>query len=135
MKTIIYNKFLLQAQEAKLQGLNKLSVGISQAISSGPDDTEVDYSSEDLHTDVYNSLWKLVDNITEYSGAESADSEKLDKLIDSFASDFIEMVTSNLEEESKEEDEEEDEEEDDEEDDEVVSENEESSSEDLEVDD
>lgn len=135
MKTIIYNKLLLQAEEAKLQGFDKLASGIYKAIESGPDDTDIEYSDEDLHKDVYNSLWKLVDNVLEHCKSESADSEKLDKLIDVFASDFIEMITSAIRENSDQEDLEEKHEEDDSEDEEDFDlEDEESIEDDLEID-
>lgn len=94
MKTIIYNKLLLQAEEAKEQGFNKLASGILRAIGSEPEDVDVDYEYEELHKDVYESLWQLVNNIIEYHDLESVNAEKLDAVIDNFASDFIEQIES-----------------------------------------
>jgi hypothetical protein len=138
MKTIIFNKLLLQAEEAKLQGFDKLASGIYKAIESGPDDTDIEYSDEDLHKDVYKSLWKLVDNVVEHCKSESVDSEKLDKLIDVFASDFIEMITSaikeNSDQEEKHEDDLEDEEDSSEDEEDSDLEDEKSIEDDLEID-
>ena len=101
MKTIIYNKLLLQAQEAKLQGFHRLAGGIFQAIGDEPEDISVDYSREELQKDVHNGLWKLVNNIIEHYQIESVDAEKIDEFIDVFSSDFIEQLEALIDVDSK----------------------------------
>lgn len=96
MKTVIYNKLLLQAEEAKEQGLHKLASGILKAIESFPEDIDVSYEKDELAKDVYESLWQLVNNIIEHHDVESVDAQKLDSVIEDFASEFIQQVESVL---------------------------------------
>ena len=96
MKKIVYKKLLLQAEEARDRGFDKLASGILKAISSEPEDLEVEYSASDLQKDVYDQLWALVNNVIEHHDIESVDSEKLDSVIEQLSIDVIEQLESAL---------------------------------------
>ena len=96
MKKVIYNKLLLQAEEAKDQGLFKLASGILKAIESFPEDIDVKYEKDELNKDIYETLWQLVNNLIEYHNIESVDAQKVDSVIESFTEDFINQVEEAL---------------------------------------
>ena len=93
---IIYNKLLLQAQEAKYQGLNTLASGIFNAIGAYPEEENIKYSYEELNEDVYKGLWKIAGNVIQYYDINRVDAEKVNNLIESFASQFIEELEGNI---------------------------------------
>jgi len=93
---IIYNKLLLQAQEAKDQDLNKLASGIFNAIGAYPEEENIKYSYEELNEDIYNGLWKIAGNVIKYYDINSVDAEKINYLIESFASEFIDQLEENI---------------------------------------
>jgi hypothetical protein len=93
---IAYNKLLLQAQEAKDQGLNKLSTAIFYTIGSMPEDSLEKYNYDQLKDDVYNGLWNLAGNVIKYHNLESVDSEKINSIIESLTDSFIEEIEENL---------------------------------------
>lgn len=101
MKTIklnekVYNKLLLQAQEAKEQKMIKLADGILNSIGPTPEDENVEYSFESLNNDTYDGLWKLAMNVIKYYNVESANAEKIDEALELLASKFIDNLKESL---------------------------------------
>lgn len=92
----IYNKLLAQATEAKEQGFDKLASGVLSAIGPFPEDELNTYSYKEMNDDIYNGLWKLASNIIKYHNLDNADIEKLDAVIESLASNFVEELEEGL---------------------------------------
>lgn len=96
MNTVIYNKLLLQAEEAKEQGMKKLAEGILSALTATPEDEVIKYSFSELDKDVYKGLWALAANVIKYYDLESVNSEKLNETIEILSSKFIEELQVSL---------------------------------------
>ena len=94
--TTIYNKLLLQAEEAKNQNMDKLSDGILSAIAQEPSDEQTSYCYSDLNNDIYCGLWKLSSNIIKYHNLESVDAQKIDGIIEVLANKFINELELTL---------------------------------------
>lgn len=101
LNSIVYQKLLLQAQEAKVRDMKKLAGAVLNSLGSMPAEEVTSYSSVELKDDVYNGLWKLAFNVVGYHDLTSADIEKLDRVI-SFATDgFVKDVEQALDVEGK----------------------------------
>lgn len=94
INTVLYNKLLLQAEEAKEQGLVKLAKAITDSIDYTENKKE--YSYKQLKEDVHNDIWKLATNILSYYDIESIDSVKLDNILTSYAQRIINEVEDSL---------------------------------------
>lgn len=75
----IYDRLILQAEEAKELGLQKLADGIVSAMPPTPVDNEEKYnvSEAELNDFVYKQLWKVALNIVSFYDAKSIDVEKI----------------------------------------------------------
>ena len=89
LKSTIYNKLLLQAEEAKELGLTKLADGITNSIGAYSDDTPKEYSYSQLEKDVYSDLWKVATKIIDYHDLQSVQAEKLDEMIEVLADQVL----------------------------------------------
>lgn len=89
LNSVIYNKLLLQAEEAKDQGLEKLAHAVLGALTANPEDEITTYSSGELNNDIYRGLWVLSTAIIKYHDLKSADVEKLNETIETFAEKFV----------------------------------------------
>jgi hypothetical protein len=94
--TVIYNKLLLQAEEAKNQNLDRLSSGIYSALENGESNEIISYNYSDLNNDIYCGLWKLASNIIKYHNLESVDAEIINNTIEALASKFINEMELTL---------------------------------------
>lgn len=88
LNATMYNKLLIQAQEAKEQGLTKLASGVLEAIGPHPRDEDLSYSYNELEQDIYNDLWKSAVKMMAYYDLNSAQIEKLGQTI-AFCTDTI----------------------------------------------
>ena len=93
---IVYNKLLLQAEEAKHQQLTKLASNILGAISDGPDNQLKEYASVDMDNDINTGLWKLATCILKHHNVLSVDAEKLNEAIELFADKFINEIQTSV---------------------------------------
>ena len=94
---IAYNKLLLQGEEAKERGMEKLANSIFNAIGPTPRDKEdFIYSKNDLETDIKNNLWKTATNVIAYYDVNSIDAEKVNDIIEVFAKEFIDQLKAKL---------------------------------------
>lgn len=96
MNTILYNKLLLQAQEAQEQGMNKLANIILKAVNLQSEENS-SYSYKELNDDIHNDLWKAATKVMNYYDADSADAVKVNEIINMFAEKFIEELEKILE--------------------------------------
>lgn len=94
--SVVYNKLLLQAKEAKNQNLNKLSNGILSVLNQDFSDENITYCYSDLNNDVYCGLWKLASNFIKYYNLESVDAKKVDEIIEVISSKFINEMELTL---------------------------------------
>lgn len=101
LNPIIYQKILLQAQEAKFRDMKKLAGAVLGSLGPTPAEEKIVYSSVELKEDIYNGLWKLAFAVVGYHDLDSADIEKLDKAI-AFATDnFVKDIEQALDVEGK----------------------------------
>lgn len=100
LNSVIYNKLLVQSEEAKEQNLIKLADGVSGAIENGTETEFSEYSYSQLNEDVYNSLWKLATNVLYYHGTDAIDVKKIDEVISSMASTLIDQLEEAMDTEN-----------------------------------
>jgi hypothetical protein len=96
MNSTVYNKLLLQAEEAKDQGMKKLATGILSSLTATPEDESVKYSSSELDEDIYNGMWALAANVIKYYDVNSVNSEKVNEVIETLSSKFIKEIQASL---------------------------------------
>lgn len=96
LNSTIYNKLLLQAQEAKDQGMVKLASSVLNCIGALPEEDKVQYSLYNLESDVHKEMWKVAASVLKYHDLTSVDIERLDSVIESFASKFVVELEENL---------------------------------------
>lgn len=92
----VYNKLVLQTEEAQEQKLIKLAEAVSEAISVGPETEIVTYAFTEMNDDVHKELWKAAVNVLKYHDFTSVDVQKVDEVIESFAFKFIDELESSL---------------------------------------
>jgi hypothetical protein len=85
----VYEKLILQAEEAKEQNMTKLANAILGSLTSTPETESSLYSVADLNRDVYQDLWKVATNVLKYHDLESVDAEKVNEVIEVFANKFV----------------------------------------------
>ncbi len=96
LNAVVYQKILLQAQEAKLRDMKKLANAVLNGVGSTPPENTSVYSSIELKEDVYNGLWKLAFDVVGYHDLESADIEKLDDVIAIATDNFVKEIECAL---------------------------------------
>lgn len=92
----VYYKLYLQAEEAKEQNMTKLASGILGALGPTPEDEAVKYSSEQVEEDIHRGLWSLATCILKYHDVSSVNAEKINEVIESLASKFINEIEDSL---------------------------------------
>ena len=96
LNKVIYNKLLLQAEEAKEFELKKIANGVINAIGSFPRDEIESFSEKELKQDIYDGLWKLAMNVISYHDLESADIMKINASIEDISGRFINELETTL---------------------------------------
>lgn len=96
LNSVIYEKMILQAEEAKEQNMTKLATAILGSLTSSPEDEIITYSSGELNNDIYKGLWKLSANVIKYHDLQSVDVEKINETIEILAEKFIENLEISL---------------------------------------
>ena len=96
LNSVVYQKLLLQAEEAKDREMVKLANGILNSLTPFPEDEVVSYDYDQLQDDVYQDLWKAATCILKYYDIKSADAEKLHEALEVVASKLIEEVEHSL---------------------------------------
>lgn len=101
INSIIYNKLLLEAEEAKFQGLTKLAEAISESIGDEPIKDDVTYTYESLKDDIYKDLWKITTNLIKYYKLKELNTLKLNKDLESYSEKVLEDLEQLLDVDSK----------------------------------
>ncbi len=96
LNSVVYNKLLAQAEEAKTQGLTKLAAGILGAIGAHPNDEVSEYSYQELQDDIHRDLWKVATRLLHYYDVDSLDAEKLDTEILVWAAKMVDGLEESL---------------------------------------
>lgn len=96
LNPVVYEKLILQAEEAKEQNMPKLATAILGSLTSSPEQELTTYASGELNNDIYRGLWKLATNVIKYYDLESVDAEKVNEVIEVLAKKFISEVEFSL---------------------------------------
>jgi hypothetical protein len=96
LNPVVYQKLLLQAEEAKDRKMIKLANGILSSLTPTPEDEQLSYDYDQLQDDVYQDLWKAATCILKYYDVKSADAEKIHEALEAVASKLIEEVEHSL---------------------------------------
>jgi hypothetical protein len=96
LNTVVYNKLLLQTEEARDRGMTKLASGVVNALGAMPEDELVSYNFNELQNDVYDGLWKMAACVIKYHDLQSVDAERVNDVLESFASKLIEEIERSL---------------------------------------
>jgi len=75
----LYNKIVLQAEEAHEQGFKQLGDVVLEVIGDEVKEDEQTYSYAELKDDVYKDLWKIATRVMAYHDISSVDIGKLHK--------------------------------------------------------
>lgn len=96
MNKILYNKLLLQAEEAKARGMVKLAESIMDTANLNENFNEYSYSQ--LQDDVYKDMWKIASRLLTYYDINGVNIEKLDESLESWATKLVDdlEVTLNI---------------------------------------
>ena len=96
LNSIIYNKLVLQAEEAREQNLIKLADAVVGLLDPEPNDQKFLYSYAELEEDIYQQLWKAARDILIYHDLDSVQIEKINPIIESFASSLLNELEVSL---------------------------------------
>ncbi len=94
MRTItenLYERMIAQADEARIQGFEKLADKVEDAVIVSPhrkNDASYTYASEDFETDIEKDLWKLVIRTADFHNT-SFDVQQVEPIIKRLANDLI----------------------------------------------
>ena len=98
LNKIIYNKLVLQAEEAKNTNLTKLASGVLGGVGSFPrNESELfTYSENEYSSDVYNTLWKVALSSIKYYDLKSVDIQKIDDILIVIAEKIMQDLEDQL---------------------------------------
>jgi hypothetical protein len=92
---VIFNKLLIQAEEAKDQGMIKLANGILSNLGE-PEENKEYYSSTQLREDVYNSLWAAASSVIKYYDVESVDAGKVNDILEEMTDSIVDGIKNSI---------------------------------------
>ena len=93
----VYNRLVLQAQEAKNQNLDKLSNGILQCVGPFPEENNEEFSQDQLKEAIYNSLWKIATDVINYYDLQTPDALKIDRTLETLSDKVLDEIKKTLE--------------------------------------
>lgn len=98
LNEVIYKKLVLQAEEAKELGLNKLGNAVLSSVGATPREVEekITVTAEEMKEKIYTNLWKAAMEVLVYHDLESADIQKLDDTIAYLTDKFVLEVQGTL---------------------------------------
>jgi hypothetical protein len=91
-----YNKILLQAEEARDLGFDKLSSDVFSSIGSVARDEQIVYNEVDLQNDVSKSIWKIAMDIVAYHDLKSIDIQNIDEVIGELSVHIVSNIENKL---------------------------------------
>lgn len=96
LNKVIYNKLILQAQEAKFIGLNKLANYVLNSIGSVIAENKSQYDFEKLEENIKKYLWKSALEIVKFYDLESLDIQVVDEILNETKDILIEKLKNKL---------------------------------------
>jgi hypothetical protein len=93
---IAYNKILLQAEEARDLGFDKLSNDVFASIGSIARDEQIVYNEKDLRDDVSKSIWKIAMDVIAYHDLKSIDIQQMDEVINELSDHIVANIENGL---------------------------------------
>jgi len=94
LNEILKNKLLLQAEEAREQGMIKLGQAIVNAVDESSTDEKYSYSQ--MNDEVHSDLWKVAARLMKYYNLYSIDAEQIDKVVLAWSNKLIEDLELSL---------------------------------------
>jgi len=99
LNKIAHSRLLLQAQEAKEMGLDRLARGMFFALKLAEEDADMPvskYSYEQMQEEIYQELWELVSKVAQYYDVDNITAEKIDDVLQEMRDNFLEKVEEVL---------------------------------------
>ena len=99
LNKIAHSRLLLQAQEAKEMGLDRLARGMFFALKLAEEDADMPvskYSYEEMQEEIYQELWELVSKVAQYYDVDNITAEKIDDVLQEMRDNFLEKVEEVL---------------------------------------
>lgn len=99
LNSVIYNKLILQAEQAKEFNMDKLANNILETIGSVSKDSSEElekYAFTELEDDVSRLLWKIAYRVMDYYNLESADVKKIESCIDDLTEKVVEEFKHSM---------------------------------------
>lgn len=96
LNSVIYNKMVLQAEEAVEQEKIALADGVLGAIGPASNDEDKEHSFSELDKEVYDNMWKSAVHVIAHYGLKSADIERVDEVIKNASEKFVLDVCRSL---------------------------------------
>ena len=99
LNKIAHSRLLLQAQEAKEMGLDRLARGMFFALKLAEEDADMPvskYSYEQMQEEIYQELWELVSKVAQYYDVDDITAEKIDDVLQEMRDNFLEKVEEVL---------------------------------------
>jgi hypothetical protein len=93
---VIYNKLLLQADEARELGMVKLADAIVDAIGTEAGLKKTEYSYSELQEDIHKDLWKVVTKLAIYHDINSIDALKVNAAVTYWATKMIDAIEEGM---------------------------------------
>ena len=97
LNSVIYNKLMLQADEARDQGMVKLADAISNAIGEEHTEEHEPYSYDELQEDIHKDLWSIASRLVRYYGINSVDALKVDATVSELTGKTLDELERTLE--------------------------------------
>lgn len=100
VKKIFLNRLAVQAKEAEIQGLDKVSESLtSQIVKNSEHVRESDafyvYSEKDVKSDIQDKFWDVIVRIADYYDA-NIDAKEMQAVIDRYSEDMLNEVKTKL---------------------------------------
>lgn len=103
MRTIkknLFNRLVLQAEEAEIQGLTKVAESLTTQITKNADNLRDDsvlyrYSAAQFGQDIHEKLWDFVIRTADFYNV-SLEAQEMQKIIERYAADMIHEISNKL---------------------------------------
>jgi hypothetical protein len=96
LDSVIYNKLLLQAEEARDHGMIKLADAIMNAIESETSLERTSYAHSELKDDIHRDLWKVVTKLALYHDVNTIDALKTNATVVHWMAKMIDDIEEEL---------------------------------------
>lgn len=97
LNEVIYNKIVIQANEAKELGFEKLAEEVLSVVGPVPREEEISYSLKELEANVKNNLWKIALEYINYHDLNSVDIQKVDAVLNALVPKVAHAIEQGIE--------------------------------------